>query len=225
MDKKIIIAIDGPAASGKSSLAKAVAKKLNITYIDTGAMYRACALYFLDNNIEINEENALKYVEKLHIDIKYIDLVMKVYLNGVDVTSKIRENRVSLATSDISKYNCIREKMVALQRKMGENTSVVLDGRDIGTVVFKNANLKIFLTASSDVRAIRRQGELKDKGTMLSLDEIKQDLIKRDIQDTTREVSPLKKADDAIEVDTSEYTVDETASVVIDLLKERVEIS
>ncbi len=225
MSKNYIIAIDGPSASGKSTLAKAISKKLGITYIDTGAMYRACAVYFLNNNIEINEENAIKFVNELNINIKYENESMKVYLNNIDVSERIRENEVSMGASNISKYKCIRDKMVYQQRKMGEVSSVVLDGRDIGTVVFRNADLKIFLTASTKVRALRRKKELEAKGNVINLEELEQELINRDIQDTTRKESPLKKADDAIEVDTSSLTIEETTSIVIDLLKERVEIA
>lgn len=225
MSKNYIIAIDGPSASGKSTLAKAISKKLGITYIDTGAMYRACAVYFLNNNIEINEENAIKFVNDLNINIKYENESMKVYLNDIDVSERIRENEVSMGASNISKYKCIRNKMVSLQREMGMTSSVVLDGRDIGTVVFKNADLKIFLTASTIVRAIRRKKELEAKGNIINLEELEQELIDRDIQDTTRKESPLKKADDAIEVDTSSLTIEETTNIVIDLLKERVEIA
>ncbi len=222
MDKKYIIAIDGPSAAGKSVLAKGISKELGITYIDTGAMYRAVALYFLNNNIEINEENISNVIDNININLKYIDGNLKVFLNDEDVTLSIRENRASMGASNVSKFKQVRDKMVALQRDMANDMNVVLDGRDIGTVVFPNADLKIFLTASVDVRAMRRKKELDLKGESYDIEELKKEIIARDLQDTTRKESPLKKADDAIQIDTSDLTVDETVKEVIDLLKERV---
>lgn len=222
MNKKYIIAIDGPSAAGKSVLAKQISKRLGITYIDTGAMYRAAALYFLNNNLEINEENISKVIDNININLKHIDNDLKVFLNEEDVTLSIRENRASMGASNVSKFKQIRDKMVSLQREMGNDMNVVLDGRDIGTVVFPNADLKIFLTASVEVRAARRKRDLESKGEIYDIEEIKKEIIARDLQDTTRKESPLKKAEDAIEIDTSSLTIEETTNKVIDLLKERI---
>ncbi len=222
--KNYVVAIDGKAATGKSTLAKEIAKKLNILYIDTGAMYRAAGLYFLENNLEFNEENIENNIEKIDIKLKYCNNATIVYLNGEDVTDKIRTSDVSMAASNVSKFAKVREKLVELQRNMGKDDNVILEGRDIGTVVFPNANLKIFLVASEDVRALRRRKDLDKKGEVKSIEEVKEELLKRDEQDSTRKESPLKKADDAILLDTTSLTIEDTVNMVIDMLKERVEI-
>ena len=221
-NKNYIIAIDGMAATGKTSLAKEVAKRLNIMYIDTGAMYRACGLYFLQRNIDITEENVEKYINDIEVVLKIENEETYVYLNGEDVTSKIRDSKVSWAASVVSKFKPVREKLVELQRKMAQNGSVILEGRDIGTAVFPNATLKIFLTASKEIRAIRRQKDYEKKGEFLDIYTIMADMEKRDIQDSTRTESPLVKAVDAIEIDTTPLTNDTTAEMVIKLLNERI---
>lgn len=223
-NKKYIIAIDGCAATGKSVLAKGIAERLNILYIDTGAMYRAAGLYFLEKNLEFNDENIKDNIDNIDIRLEYENKITKVFLNAVDVTDKIRTSAVSMAASDVSKFLPVREKLVELQRKMAESSNVVLEGRDIGTVVFPNANLKIFLVATPDIRAIRRQRDLAKKGEIKDIDTIREDLLKRDLQDSTRRESPLKKAEDAIEIDTTDLTNDETVTMVIEFLKERVDI-
>lgn len=222
IDKKFIIAIDGCAATGKSVLAKGIAEKLNILYIDTGAMYRAAGYYFVTNNIPLTDENILKYFDLLDIKLKYIDGKTVVFLNNEDITSYIRTEEISMAASNISKNKYVREKLVNLQREMAGEESVVLEGRDTTTVVFPNATLKLFLTASIDVRAIRRKRDLEKKGEIVGIDDIKESLTKRDFQDSTREESPLKKAEDAVEIDTTNLTNDETIDMVVDLLKERI---
>lgn len=222
LDKKIIIAIDGPAATGKSVLAKGIAKKLNILYIDTGAMYRAAGYFFVTNNIELNEKNIEENIDKIDISLKYVNGDTFVYLNGKDITGEIRTEIMSIAASNVSKFKIVREKLVDIQRKMAEGESVVLEGRDITTVVFPNADLKIFLTASVDIRAKRRKRDLEKKGEFLDIDEIKESLQKRDTQDSTRKESPLMKAEDAIEIDTTDLTNDKTVDVVLDMLKERI---
>jgi cytidylate kinase len=222
INKKYIIAIDGPSAAGKSVLAKRIAEKLNILYIDTGAMYRAAGLYFIQNNIEMNEENIASNIDKIDVRLGFENNNMKVYLNSKDVTEEIREKSISMAASDVSKFKIVREKLVFLQREMSKNSSVVLDGRDIGTVVFPNADLKIFLTASVEIRAIRRKRDLEAKGQFLSFEEVREDIERRDLQDSTRKESPLKKADDAIEIDTTDSTNEITTDIVINLLKERL---
>ena len=221
-DKKFIIAIDGCAATGKSVLAKGIAERLNILYIDTGAMYRAAGYYFVSNKIEMTDENILKYFDLLDIKLKYINGKTLVFLNEEDITDYIRTEEVSMAASDISKNKYVREKLVDIQRKMAGEESVVLEGRDTTTVVFPNATLKLFLTASIEIRAIRRKRDLEKKGEKVDIEDIKSSLAKRDLQDSTRKESPLKKAEDAIEIDTTDLTNDETIDMVIDLLKERI---
>ena len=221
-DKKFIIAIDGCAATGKSVLAKGIAERLNILYIDTGAMYRAAGYYFVSNKIEMTDENILKYFDLLDIKLKYINGKTLVFLNEEDITDYIRTEEVSMAASDISKNKYVREKLVDIQRKMAGEESVVLEGRDTTTVVFPNATLKLFLTASIEIRAIRRKRDLEKKGEEVDIEDIKSSLSKRDLQDSTRKESPLKKAEDAIEIDTTDLTNDETIDMVIDLLKERI---
>ena len=225
LDNNCIIAIDGGAASGKSSLARELAKSLNMLYIDTGAMYRAYTLYFLENNIAINEENAKKYVDKIDVMLKYENGDIKVFLNGSDVTLKIRDNLVSVNTSKLSKIPVVRERMLKKQRELSKGNSVVMDGRDIGTVVFPNADFKFFLVATYDERAKRRQKDLEKLGKHKDIEEIKEELKMRDIEDTTREISPLKKADDAIEIDTTGNTLQYTLDKVLNIIKERVEKS
>ncbi len=222
MDKKFIIAIDGSAATGKSVLAKELAKRLNILYIDTGAMYRAAGYYFVTNNIDLTNENIEANLDKLNIDLKYNSEGTIVYLNGEDITSKIRTEEISMAASDVSKNKKIREKLVALQRKMADGESVVLEGRDITTVVFPNADLKLFLTASIEIRAIRRKRDLAKKGQEVDIEEVRKSLEKRDLQDSTREESPLKQAEDAVVIDTTSLTNDETVDMAIKLLNERI---
>lgn len=223
-NKNYIIAIDGGAATGKSVLAKGIAKKLNILYLDTGAMYRAAGIYFLDRGLEFNEENINNHIDNIDIKLEYIDETTRVYLNDVDVTDRIRTSKASMGASDVSKFLPVREKLVALQRKMGEDQNIVLEGRDVTTVVFPNATLKIYLVAEPNIRAIRRKKDLAKKGEIKDVEVVKEELLKRDIQDTTRKESPLRKAEDAIEIDTTLLTNDETVDMVIDLLKERVEI-
>ena len=204
------IAIDGPAGAGKSTIAKLLAAKLGILYLDTGAMYRAVGLKALNTGVDISDAAA---VEKMFADTK-IDVtqengVQHVYLDGNDVSSAIRENAVSKAASDISAVPCVRYKMVELQREIASRCDTVLDGRDIGTFVLPNAEYKIFLTASAEERAKRRYAELKAKGSTLTLEQIKDDIVKRDYNDSHRTLAPLKKADDATEVDTTAMSIDD----------------
>lgn len=217
-----VIAIDGPAATGKTTLAKSVAKRLNILYIDTGAMYRAVALYFIKSGYDFKEEDIVAHIDEVKIDLKYDNGDLFVILNGEDVSEQIRENMVSMAASNISKIKIVREKLVDMQRKMAKGKSAVLEGRDIGTVVFKDAKLKLFLSASEDIRAKRRKNDLDKKGENFPLDKIKEELKNRDFQDSTRKESPLKKADDAIELDTTFGTVEELTEKIIDLLNEKL---
>lgn len=223
LDKKVVIAIDGGAATGKSVLAKGIAKKLGILYIDTGAMYRGVGYYFLSNNIELTEENIQNNLNLIDIKLKYLDGETICILNNEDITDKIRTEEVSMAASNVSKNKLVREKLVYLQRKMAGNESVVLEGRDVTTVVFPDATLKIFLTASIDTRALRRKRDLEKKGEKVDIEEVKEALQKRDLQDSTRKESPLKKAEDAVEIDTTGLTNEITVDKVIELLKERID--
>lgn len=203
----MIIAVDGPSGSGKSSISKEIAKKLNIQYLDTGAMYRLLALYL--------EENSLEFSKEVLKDFNIKQSGETFYLNGVDVSKKIRTNDISKKASDISKIKEVREYMVDLQRKNSKSHSVILDGRDISTVVFPNADFKIFLTASVEVRAKRRF--LQDK--TLSYDKILEDIKKRDYQDMNRKNSPLRIAKGATVIDTSQMTKEQVIQKIISLVK------
>lgn len=220
------IAIDGPAGAGKSSIAKALSKKLGFVYIDTGAMYRAVALFFLENGIKDSSDNEIdKLLDELDINIKYTDGEQRVFLNNVDVSDKLRQEEIGKLASRFSALKSVREKLVALQRKLAKKENVIMDGRDIGTVVLPNADLKIYLSAGSKVRAKRRYLELIEKGfDSAALDEkaIENEIIKRDEADMNREISPLKKAEDAYYMDTSDMTFDEVVSKILDMVeKER----
>lgn len=222
LNKKCIIAIDGGAGVGKTTVSKNLSKKLGILYIDTGAMYRAAALYFLNNNIEITDENISNNLDKINIDLRIIGENNIVILNGIDVTDKIRTEEVSMAASTVSKNSNLRKKLVEEQRKIAGNVSVVIEGRDTTTVVFPNADLKLFLTSNISTRAKRRFDDLKDIEKMkTTVDIVKEDMLKRDVQDSTREDSPLTKVVDAIEIDTTNNTVEDTTKVIINILKEK----
>jgi cytidylate kinase len=220
------IAIDGPAGAGKSSIAKALSKKLGFIYIDTGAMYRAVALFFLENGIKESSDNEIdKLLDELDINIKYTDGEQRVFLNNVDVSDKLRQEEIGKLASRFSAVKSVREKLVALQRKLAKKENVIMDGRDIGTVVLPNADIKIYLSAGSKVRAKRRYLELIEKGfDKAALDEkaIENEIIKRDEADMNREISPLKKAEDAYCLDTSDMTFNEVVSKILDMVeKER----
>lgn len=216
------IAIDGPAGAGKSSIAKALSKRLGYIYIDTGAMYRAVALFFLENNVADGTDSRIEsLLDKLEISIKYEDGAQKVILNGEDVTGKLRLEEIGKLASKFSAIGIVREKLVALQRKLAQKENVVMDGRDIGTVVLPNANLKIYLSASSKVRAKRRYLELLEKGhTDLDINDIEDEIIKRDEADMNRKISPLKQADDAYYLDSSDITFEEVVSKILSMVKE-----
>lgn len=216
------IAIDGPAGAGKSSIAKALSKRLGYIYIDTGAMYRAVALFFVENNVSDGTDSRIEsLLDKLEISIKYEDGAQKVILNGEDVTDKLRLEEIGKLASKFSAIGSVREKLVALHRKLAQKENVVMDGRDIGTVVLPNADLKIYLSASSKVRAKRRYLELLEKGqTDLDINEIEDEIIKRDEADMNREISPLKQADDAYYLDSSDMTLEEVVSKILSMVKE-----
>ena len=212
------IAIDGPAGAGKSTIAKIVAKKLEFIYVDTGAMYRAMALYMLKNNISAQDATGISATcESADITIKYENGEQVVYLNGENVNGMIRTEEVGNMASASSVNGDVRRKLVELQQKLAAETCVVMDGRDIGTVVLPNADLKVFLTASSKVRAERRYKELVAKGETCDINKIEADIIDRDHRDMTREISPLKQADDAILLDSSDMGIEEVADKIIEL--------
>ena len=209
----MIIAIDGPAGSGKSTIAKLIAEDLGLVYLDTGAMYRLVTLKALNEGILGDFEKIKKMLNNLNIDIKENGF----YLDNVDVSDEIRKPIVSENVSDIAAIREVREKMVDLQRKFSESKNVILDGRDIGTVVFPNANIKIFLVADAKERANRRYKELVKKGENVKIEEIYENILKRDEIDSTRKESPLKKAEDAIEVDTTSKNIEEVKNEILNI--------
>ncbi|MCO4095489.1 (d)CMP kinase [Macrococcoides canis] len=211
---KINIAIDGPAAAGKSTIAKRVAEALDMIYVDTGAMYRAITLAHLEQpDMDID-----KLVQ--HIDLKFInESGQRIYLNGSDVSERIREHDVTLNVSRIASIGSVRTKLVTLQQQMTANKGVVMDGRDIGTKVIPDAELKIYMVASVEERAERRLIDNTNRGIASSFEELKRDIERRDHLDMTREISPLTKADDAIEIDTTGMSIEEVTSQIIDLAK------
>ena len=213
------VAIDGPAGAGKSTIAKLVAKNLGLIYVDTGAMYRAVALYLLESGIDVNDKGAVADKCKgADVDIKYEDGIQNVYLNGTNVTGRLREEAGNTA-SVTSAVPEVRAQIFSLQRGLAERGGVIMDGRDIGTVVMPDADVKIYLTASSEVRATRRVKELQEKGQEANFEEIKKDIEERDHRDMTREISPLKQADDAILVDTSDMTIEQVVEKISSLCK------
>ncbi len=216
----INIAIDGPAGAGKSTIAKRIAAKKGYIYVDTGAMYRAMALYLLREGVDPSDTAAIDAkCQEADITIGYEDGVQIVYLNGENVNGYIRTEEVGRMASSSSPNPNVRKKLVQLQQKLAADADVVMDGRDIGTCVLPNAQVKVFLTADSHERALRRYKELTERGEDCDLAVIEQDIIERDRQDMTRELSPLKQAEDAVLVDSSRMTVEEVADAVISLIK------
>ena len=213
----MIIAIDGPAGSGKSTIAKLIADDLGLVYLDTGAMYRLVTLKALNDGILGNLDKIIKMLDNLSIDIRENCF----YLDDVNVSEEIRKPAVSENVSDIAAIREVREKMVDLQRKFSESKNVILDGRDIGTVVFPNADVKIFLVADAKERASRRYKELVAKGENVRIEEIYKNILKRDEIDSTRKESPLKKAEDAIEVDTTSKNIEEVKNEILDIIRKK----
>ena len=214
------IAIDGPAGAGKSTIARKVAEKLSFIYVDTGAMYRSMALYFLRNGISSEEEEKIAAAcPDIDVSISYQNGEQQVILNGENVNGLIRTEEVSMMTSNTSKYPVVREKLLSLQRGLAEKENVIMDGRDIGTCVLPGADVKIYLTASVETRAKRRYDELKEKGEDCNLEEIAHDIEERDHRDMTREIAPLKQAEDAVLVDSSHMTIEEVVKAIVDLCK------
>lgn len=213
------IAIDGPAGAGKSTIAKKVAKELGYIYVDTGALYRTVALFMIQNKININDESEVnKALDRIDISMKYEDGIQNIYLNRENVNSLIRTIEVSKIASKTSTYKKVREKLLFLQKDIAKKNKVVMDGRDIGTVILPNAYLKIFLTASAKVRGERRYKEIIERDERADLQSIIEDIEKRDEQDKNRAISPLRKANDAIEIDSSYMTIDEVTKKIISLL-------
>lgn len=223
--RKLIIAIDGPAASGKTTTAKLIAQKLGYFHVDTGAMYRAMALKVLERGLKIDQVDAISEVAgNTQIRFDYGAAPPRILLDGRDITDKIRTREVSAASSAVSAIKAVREVMVREQRKIGEQGGIVLEGRDIGTVVFPDADLKIFMVAAVDERARRRQREMAAKNATVDLDTLQNEIIQRDTQDSHREISPLRRADDAILLDTSNLTIEQQVDFVIHLAMEKLKV-
>jgi cytidylate kinase len=216
MSKNIVVAIDGYSSCGKSTLAKALAKKLHFVYVDSGAMYRAVTLYFLRNLVDITSEKAVEEaLENIHLDFHARDYETHITLNGEEVSNEIRDMKISELVSPVSALKKVRTEMVKQQQRMGKTANIVMDGRDIGTTVFPDASLKIFMTADPKVRAERRFKEMIAKGDRISLEEVFENLAHRDFLDTTRTESPLKRAEDAIILDNTELTPEEQLSFAL----------
>ena len=215
------IAIDGPSGAGKSTIAKKLSKDLGFIYVDTGAMYRALALYFINKNFDIeNQELVKRELENISIDIKYDKGKQLVFLNDKDVGEEIRNERVGGVASAVSVYPFVREKLLDLQRDVARKNHVVMDGRDIGSFVLPDADLKIFLSASVETRAGRRYLEMKEKGARVTLEDIKKDIETRDYRDMNRDMAPLKRVSDAVFIDSSELTIEE----VVEEIKKYIEL-
>ncbi len=217
------IAIDGPAGAGKSTISKFVAAEMGYLYIDTGAMYRAVAYKAWLEKLDLDNSEAIDEMAKnTVIEIKITDHGQSIFLDGSDVTDKIRTPEMSMAASKVSAIGGVRETLVALQRKIAGESNVIMDGRDIGTVVLPNAEIKIFLTATAEDRAMRRYLELKEKGEEISYQEVLEDMQKRDYNDMHRKTSPLKAAEDSTVIDTSGQTLGESVQYIVDFIKNKV---
>lgn len=222
MSQNFIIAIDGPAGSGKSTSAKMIARKLGFLYIDTGAMYRAVTYMALKKGIIDDLAAVSQLARQVNIDLNFVNGKTYVKADGTDITEEIRTVEVNSRVSDVSKIAEVRKALVEKQQIIGRSgNGVVMEGRDITTVVFPDADVKIFLTADIEKRSERRLKEYSDNGTDLKIDEVKDNLIKRDRTDSTRSVSPLKKAEDAVEVDTSDITIDQQVSIILGIIREK----
>lgn len=218
----ITIAIDGPSGSGKSTISKIIAKKMGFINVDTGALYRTIAYFFLENKINYREKSeVLKSLNNISVSLKNENFSQTIFLNGVDVTQKIRTNEISMLSSEISVIPEVRQFLLKLQRDIAKENNVVIDGRDIGTVVIPNADVKIFLTADPKVRAKRRYNQLISKGQSTTFDEILELINKRDYNDIHRKISPLKKANDAILVDNSNLNQQDTVYKLIEIIKKK----
>lgn len=214
------VAIDGPAGAGKSTIAKLVAKEKGFVYVDTGAMYRGLAIHFLDKGIAPEEtEKIVEACKDADVTIKYEDGLQQVYLNGKNITSRLRSEEVGNMASKSSPVRQVREKLLELQQNLAKTQDVIMDGRDIGTCVLPDADVKVYLTASVETRAKRRYDELTEKGELCDLEEIKADIAERDERDMTREIAPLKRAEDAVLVDSSDMSIEEVVAAIVELCK------
>ena len=214
------VAIDGPAGAGKSTIAKLVAKEKGYIYVDTGAMYRGLAIHFLDKGIQPQEtEKVIEACKDAEVTIAYEDAVQHVYLNGRDISSRLRNEEVGNMASVTSAIPEVRKKLLELQQNLAKTQNVIMDGRDIGTCVLPHADVKVYLTASVETRAKRRYQELQEKGEDCNLEEIAHDIEERDRRDMTREIAPLKQAEDAVLVDSSDMTIAEVVKTIVDLCR------
>lgn len=214
------VAIDGPSGAGKSTIAKLVAKEKGYIYVDTGAMYRGLAIHFLDKGITpSDEEKIINACQDVDVTIQYENGIQQVYLNGTNVTSRLRLEEVGNMASKTSVIPAVREKLLELQRNLARTQNVIMDGRDIGTCILPDADVKVFLTASVETRAKRRYDELTEKGIDCELSEIAKDIAERDERDTNRETSPLKQAEDAVLIDSSKMTIPEVAEAIVRLCR------
>lgn len=219
------IAIDGPAGAGKSTIAKKAAKKLDFIYVDTGAMYRAIALYLIRNGVAADDEKTVsEKCDDIDVSIDYADGAQQVILNGENVNDYIRTEQVSMMTSGISKYPAVRAKLLNLQRQLAAEKNVIMDGRDIGTCVLPDAKTKIFLTASAEERARRRYKEQVERGIECDIKQIEKDIIARDEQDMNREIAPLKQAEDAALIDSSDMSIEQVVDAIIDVFEKTKQV-
>lgn len=221
----IAIAIDGPGGAGKSTISKAIAKKIGIVYVDTGALYRTVGYYARECGVSVENAKKSEYMTKLlpeiSVDIKYYDATQHVLLNGVDLGDKIRQPEISMYASAVSTVPEVRAFLLEAQRNIAKNNNVIMDGRDIGTVILPDADVKIFLTASNEARAKRRYLELQAKGVEVSFEQVLSELIERDTQDSSRDIAPCVAASDALTLDNSEYTFEESVDKIIEIINEK----
>ncbi len=221
--KKVAIAIDGPSGAGKSSIAKALAKKLGIVYVDTGAIYRTVGLYIWRNNVDSKDASKIIFMlPEISVKLAYVDGTQHIFLNGEDVSGLIRTETISKYASDVSAIPEVRAFLLSLQRDMAKENSVIMDGRDIGTVVLPDAEVKIFLTASAEVRAQRRYKELVEKGEKVVFEDVLAAIITRDTNDSSRAAAPLKAADDAVILDSSDINAEQTLNAAIEIINSKI---
>lgn len=219
----INVAIDGPAGAGKSTIAKAAAKELGFIYVDTGALYRAVAYNAVKNGVIDDEQGIISMLDDTKVELKYVEGVQSVYLNGEDVSDFIRTPEISMGASKVSAIPQVREFLLNLQREIAKTNNVIMDGRDIATVVLPDAEVKIFLFASPECRAERRYKELVEKGENVSFDDVLKDVNQRDYQDSHREIAPLKPSEESIMADTSELTLQESIDLIVNTIKEKIQ--
>ncbi|MBR4359651.1 MAG: (d)CMP kinase [Clostridia bacterium] len=218
----LTVAIDGPVGAGKSTISDQVARRLGILHLDTGAMYRAVGLYCIENNVDIQDADAVSALctaQKAKVDVRYQDSAQRTLLNGRDVTPLIRSQEVGQAASAVSRYPLVRKMLVQRQQEMAQSQPMLLDGRDIGTVVLPHATVKIYLTASAEARARRRMLQLRDKGDQTPFEQVLEEVNARDWQDTHREADPLRQAEDAVLVDSSELSFEETVQAILSIVE------